>query len=140
MWERGFEQGWEKFDEIKAMDIPFEKKLQLMLKMKEETTAKISHEFALDYFYAIPDLKSFFEELSHKSIKRFLDFIKEAQQRGEVRPDIHPEFLMAIINNIKLLVKDDTLVNNYPTYKDFVMEINNFIFYGILPRSSSEES
>jgi hypothetical protein len=140
MWEKGFEQALEKFDEVKVLDIPFEKKLQLMLKMKEESTAKISHEFAIDYFYATPDLKSFFEGLSDKSIGRFLDFIKEAQQRGEVRPDIHPEFLLAIINNIKLLIKDDTLVSNYPTYKDFVMEINNFIFYGILPRPNSEES
>lgn len=140
MWEKGFEQAMEKFDEVKAMDIPFEKKLQLMLKIKEETTAKISHEFAMDYFYATSDLKNFFEGLSHKSIGRFLDFIKEAQQRGEVRSDIHPEFLLAIINNIKLLVKDETLVKNYPTYKDFVMEINNFIFYGILPRLRSEES
>ena len=140
MWGKGFEQALEKFDEVKAMDIPFENKLQLMLKIKEESTTKISHEFAIDYFYATPDLKSFFEELSHKSITRFLDFIKEAQNRGEVRRDIHPEFLLAIINNIKLLVKDDTLVSNYPTYKDFVMEINNFIFFGILPRPNSEVS
>ena len=117
MWEKGFEQALEKFDEIRAMDIPFEKKLQLMLKLKEESSAKISHQFALDYFYAIPELKDFFEQLSHDSLKHFLDFIKEAQQSGDVRPDIHPEFLLAIINNIKLMVKDDTLINNYPTYK-----------------------
>jgi hypothetical protein len=122
------------------MDIPFEQKLQLMLKMKEETTAKISHQFALEYFYAVPDLKNFFEELSRDSINRFLDFIREAQQKGEVRSDIYPEFLLAVINNIKLLIKDDTLVNIYPTYKDFVMEINKFIFYGILPKPGSEES
>ena len=140
LWEKAFEQGFETFDEIRAMDIPFEQKLQLVLKMKEETTAKISHQFALEYFYAIPDLKDFFEQLSRDSINCFLDFIREAQQKGEVRPDIHPEFLLAIINNIKLLIKDDTLMNNYATYKDFVMEINNFIFYGILPIPSSEES
>ena len=140
LWEKAFEQGLETFDEIRAMDIPFENKLQLVLKMKEEITAKISHQFALEYFYAIPELKNFFEEQSRESINRFLDFIKEAQQKGEVRPDIQPEFLLAMINNIKLLVKDDMLVNNYPTYKDFVLEVNNFIFYGILPKPGSEES
>jgi AcrR family transcriptional regulator len=140
LWEKAFEQGFETFDEIRAMHIPFEQKLQLVLKMKEETTAKISHQFALEYFYAIPDLKDFFERLSRDSINRFLDFIREAQQKGEVRSEIHPEFLLAVINNLKLLIKDDTLVNNYTTYKDFVMEINNFIFYGILPKPGSEES
>lgn len=139
MWEKGFEQSLEKFDEIQALDIPFEKKLQLILKMKEESTAKISHQFALDYFYASPDLKDFFEKLSRESISRFLIFIKNAQEKGEVRPDIRPEFLLAIINNIKLMVKDEALISSYPSYHDFVMEVNNFIFYGILPRPASEE-
>jgi AcrR family transcriptional regulator len=139
MWEKGFEQSLEKFDEIQALDIPFEKKLQLILKMKEESTAKISHQFALDYFYASPDLKDFFEKLSRESISRFLIFIKNAQEKGEVRSNLRPEFLLAFINIIKIMVKDETLINSYSNYQDFVMEVNNFIFYGILPRPASEE-
>jgi AcrR family transcriptional regulator len=140
LWEKGFEQALETFDQIREMEIPFENKLQRMLKLKEETAAKISQQFALDYFYATPDLKDFFEQLAGDSMNHFLDFIKQAQQKGEVRPDMHPEFLLAIINNIKLMVKDDTLISKYPSYKDFVMEVNNFIFYGILPRPNTEES
>jgi AcrR family transcriptional regulator len=139
MWEKGFEQSLEKFDEIQALDIPFEKKLQLILKMKEESTAKISHQFALDYFYASPDLKDFFEKLSRESISRFIIFIKNAQEKGEVRSNLRPEFLLAFINIIKIMVKDETLINSYSNYQDFVMEVNNFIFYGILPRPASEE-
>ncbi len=139
MWEKGFEQSLEKFDEIQALDIPFEKKLQLILKMKEESTAKISHQFALDYFYASPDLKDFFEKLARESISRFLSFIKNAQEKGEVRSDLRPEFLLAVINIIKIMVKDEALINSYSNYQDFVMEVNNFIFYGILPRPASEE-
>ncbi len=139
MWEKGFEQSLEKFDEIQALDIPFEKKLQLILKMKEESTAKISHQFALDYFYASPDLKDFFEKLSRESISHFLIFIKNAQEKGEVRSDLRPEFLLAVINIIKIMVKDEALINSYSNYQDFVMEVNNFIFYGVLPRPASEE-
>lgn len=139
MWEKGFEQSLEKFDEIQALDISFEKKLQLILRMKEESTAKISHQFALDYFYASPDLKDFFEKLSRESISRFLSFIKNAQEKGEVRSDLRPEFLLAVINIIKIMVKDETLINSYSNYQDFVMEVNNFIFYGVLPRPASEE-
>ena len=139
LWQTGFEQGFAKFDEIQALDIPFEKKLQLILKMKDETSAKISHEFALDYFFASPELKDFFEKLSGESMSRFLSFIKDAQEKGEVRQDMRPEFLLAIINNIKLMVKDEALISSYPNYHDFVMEVNNFIFYGVLPRPASEE-
>jgi AcrR family transcriptional regulator len=140
LWEKGFEQAFAKFDAICGMDISFEKKLQLMLKLKEESTANISHQFALDYFYASPDLKDFFDKLAHNNITRFLDFLKTAQKKGEVRHDLRPEFLMAIINNIKLLVKDEPLINSYPSYHDFVMEVNNFLFYGILPRPDFEKS
>jgi hypothetical protein len=107
--------------------------------MKEESTAKISHQFALDYFYASPDLKDFFEKLSRESISRFLIFIKNAQEKGEVRSDLRPEFLLAVINIIKIMVKDEALINSYSNYQDFVMEVNNFIFYGVLPRPTSEE-
>lgn len=139
LWEKGYEQALEKFDAIREMDIPFEKKLQLMLKLKDESTANMSHQFALEYFYASPDLKDFFEKLAQESFSHFFDFLHSSQQKGEVRRDLKPEFLMAIINNIKLLVKDEDLINSYPSYHDFVMEVNNFLFYGILPRSDSEK-
>jgi AcrR family transcriptional regulator len=140
IWEKGVEQAVEKFEAIREMDIPFEKKLQLILELKEESTANISHQFALEYFYASPDLKDFFEKLARDSLTRFLEFLKAAQKKGEVRRDLKPEFLMAIINNIKFLVKDEALINSYPSYHDFVMEVNNFLFYGILPRPDSGES
>jgi len=138
IWEKGFEQAFEKFDEIREKKIPFEQKLHLMLKLKEETTAKFSHQFALDYLYAVPELKSFFEQLSRNSMKHLLEFIKESQKKGEVRSDILPEFFLAMINNLTLLAKDETLINKYQTYKDFVMEVNKFVFYGILPRPDSK--
>ncbi len=140
MWKKGFEQGLEKFDEIRAMEIPFEKKLQKILEMKDESTAKISHEFALDYFYSSSELKEFFDTLARESVLHFLSFIKDAQKRGEVRAEMKPEFLLAVINYIKLMIKENDLINSYPNYHDFVMEVNNFLFYGILPRPNREGS
>jgi len=137
IWGKGFEQAFAKFDEIRASNIPFQEKLELILKLKEESTAKMSHEFALDYFFASPDLKGFFEDLSEKSIARFLAFIKDAQKKGQVRSDLKAEFLLAVINNIKSMVKDDNLIGSYPTYQDFVMDVNTFLFYGILPKPAS---
>jgi AcrR family transcriptional regulator len=138
LWEQGFEQASEKFEAIIEMEVPFEHKLELLLKLKDESTANISHQFALEYFYAIPELKEFFEQLAAKSLLRFLDFIKDAQKKGEVRQDLKPEFLLAVINNVKLLVKDENLINSYPSYHDFVMEVNNFMYYGILSRPKSK--
>ena len=140
IWEQGFEQALQKFAEIRVMDIPFPQKLQLVLKLKDETSAKISHQFALDYFYASPDLKEFFEDLSNRSLNIFLDFIRDGQKNGEVRPDLKPEFLLAVIGQIKNLVNDEALINSYGSYHDFVMEVNKFVFYGILTQSHTAES
>jgi AcrR family transcriptional regulator len=138
MWTQGYKQAFEKFDAIIAMDIPFEEKLQKLLKLKDETSAKISHEFALDYFYGSDDLREFFESLLREGMSRFLKFIEKSQEKGEVRRDLKPEFLLAILNHIKLMVKEEQLINLYPDYHDFVMEVNHFIFYGILPRPGSK--
>ena len=140
IWGTGIEQGMQRFEEIKTMDIPFEKKLRLVLQLKDETTTKISHDFALDYFSASDDLNEFFQGLIHKTITSFLQFIKEAQANGDVRPDLKAEFLLTVINHIQSMIKDKNLINLYPTYHDFVMEVNNFIFYGILSRPEPEQN
>ena len=45
-----------------------------------------------------------------------------------------PEFFIAAINKLMELVENKQLVQSYETYKDFVLEVNNFLYYGIFPR------
>ena len=139
LWNNWFDEALIKFDDIRRRQIPFTEKLLLMLKLKEESVKNLSYELALDYFNAVPEMRDFFEGLTRKSINRFLDFIREAQQKGEVRAEMRPKFFLAFLDKIKELVNDRELVESYPSYKDFVMEINNFMFYGILPRPGSKE-
>lgn len=139
LWNNWFDDALAKFDEIRRQQIPFTEKVLLMLKLKEESVENFSYELALDYFNAVPEMRDFYEGLTRKSINRFLDFIKDAQQKGEVRADMRPEFFLAFIDNIKQLVHNRELVESYPSYKYFVMEINNFMFYGILPRPGRKE-
>jgi len=135
LWEKMFEEGMQKFDEIDRMDISFLEKIEMILELKEKSAAKISHEYALDYFNGIPELQSFFNEMYKKSISRFIEFISEAQKKGEVRPDMRPAFFITAISKLTELVHNKELVQSYPDYKDFVMEVNNFLFYGIMPRT-----
>lgn len=137
LWNYWYDEGYVKFDEIKAMDIPFTEKIRLMLKLKEESVSKISYDFVKDYFNSAPEMQEFYEALYQEGIKRFIDFIKEGQEKGEVRPEMRPDFFIAVIGKLKELINDEKLVNSYPAYIDFVMELNNFIYYGILPRPLS---
>ncbi len=134
LWGRWFEENNAKIAEVRAMKISFTDKLALFLKLKEENTQKISYQFALDYLNGVPELEEFFREQYTQSINQFMDFLREAQQKGDVRPDMKIEFFLAVIEAMKGLMQNKTLVNLYPQYQDFIMEVNNFLFYGLLPR------
>lgn len=125
-----------KFRELEEMEITFVEKLQALLKMKSEYTSKVSKEFAQEYFFANPELKQYMDKARTDGLNEFIKFIKRAQQKGEVRKSLRPEFFLAVINQLQELVKNDALISLYPNYQDFVMEFNNFIFYGLMPNDT----
>jgi AcrR family transcriptional regulator len=134
LWSIMFDFGMKKFEEIESMNISFQEKVALILKLKEESSKKLSHEFAIEYFFANTELREFFDQMYQKSITSFINFIKNAQSKGEVRAEMNPEFFFAATNKMMELVENKQLVQSYKSYKDFVMEVNNFLFYGIFPR------
>jgi len=134
VWDRWFELNKAKFSEVRALEIPFTEKLALILKLKEEGTQKVSYQFALDYLNGVPELETFFQEQYTNSMNQFMEFIREAQQKGEVRSEMKIEFFLAVINAMKELMQNKSLVELYPHYQDFILEVNNFLFYGLLPR------
>ena len=134
LWAKMFDDSLAKLDEIEAMEIPFPEKIKLLLKLKEEYTSKLSRESVSDFLNVVPELQEFYNGLFQKSMNRFMKFIKNAQKKGEVRPEMRPEFFMAAIQKLTELSHNEKLTKIYPDYTDFVLEVNNFIYYGILPR------
>ena len=124
--------------EIDQLDIPFTQKIKKLIDLKEESTGKISKEFMTEYVNPDPELQNFFMELNSKTTILFIDFIKNAQLKGEVRNDIKPEFLVAVLNNLRELAKDESLLNLYPRVTDLSKEINLFIYCGILPLQTTD--
>jgi len=134
LWAKMFDDSLAKLDEIEAMDIPFPGKIKLLLKLKEEFASKLSRESVNDFLNVVPELQEFYNSLFQKSINHFMKFIKNAQKKGEVRPEMRPEFFMAAIQKLTELSHNENLTQIYHDYTDFVLEVNNFIYYGILPR------
>ncbi|MDR3666199.1 MAG: TetR/AcrR family transcriptional regulator [Ignavibacteriaceae bacterium] len=127
-------------NEFEGMDIPFTEKIRKLLIIKEESTGKISKEFMAEYMNPDPDLQNFIKGFYGRATILFIDFIKKAQEKGEVRKEIKPEFLVAILNKMLELAKDETLINLYPRVTDFSLEVNNFIYCGILPLETFEKN
>lgn len=127
-------------NEFEGMDIPFTEKIRKLLIIKEESTGKISKEFMAEYMNPDPDLQNFIKDFYGRATSFFIEFIKKAQEKGEVRKDIKPDFLVAVLNKMLELAKDETLINLYPRVTDFSLEVNNFIYCGILPLETFEKN
>jgi AcrR family transcriptional regulator len=127
-------------NDFDGMEVPFTEKIKILLRLKEESTDKFSKEFLAEYMNPDSDLQNFFNDFYARATAFFIDFIKKAQQKGEVRGDIKPEFLVAVLNKMLELAKDETLTSLYPRVIDFSLEINKFIYCGILPLETLEKN
>lgn len=121
-----------KFKEIVEGEVPFSEKLKEIFLLKVEGMNNISMEFIND-IYTNPELglKGYMEEQQEKSIKITVDFFKDAQRKGFIRPDVKIDFLLAFSNQIIEMMKNESLMAQYAQPQDFVVESMNVLFYGI---------
>ena len=130
IWRNLLEEGFNKLDEIDAMDIPLPEKIQLMFKWKQDFVANISDIFIEEILPINIDVEEY--------RKRFMQFIVDAQKRGEVRPEIRPEFFIAVLDKLHELAFDEELIKRYPSFIEFNREIKDFFWFGIYARPDLE--
>ena len=129
IWGKMQEEGFNKLDEIDAMDIPLPEKIQLMFSWKQEYASNISDIFIEEI------LLTHMEHFDMEGYrKRFMRFIENAQERGEVRREIRPEFFIAVLDKLQELAFDEELVKKYPSFIEFNREIKDFLWFGIYAR------
>lgn len=129
IWDNWIEEGFKKLDEIKAMDISFPEKIERMFEWKRAFTSKMSIEFIEDFLHI--------EGGVEKIRGRFFQFIIESQKKGDIRPEVRPEFIMAVLDKLYELARDENLMKKYPHFIEFNRELKDFLWYGLLPRESA---
>ncbi len=138
LWQQMTDDSMQKLDELDRRDIPFTEKIKVMLKMKEEATSQMGNQYIRDYLEIIPELHSFYNQIFSQVMVKFMDMIRRAQERGEVRKSMRPEFFLAVVRQLTELAKDEKLAAIYDNYTEFALEVNNFLYYGIMPAPESE--
>lgn len=129
------EESLEKYKKISESDIPYPEKVFQMIQLKREQVHTMSSEFFRDYVKSDdPDLINFLNQLSQDNLQMFTNDFKKAQDDGDIRSDLKVEFIMYIMNHLVEMAQEDALLSMYPEPQDLVMEITNFLFYGILNR------
>jgi len=125
------EEGFRKFDEINAMDIPFPEKIDLMTRWKVEFASRVNARF-------IRELVSI-DDAMDQSRGRFLQNITRAQEEGEIRRDIEPQFLWLVIEKLQEMVKEGRWKAVFSDFGQFQEQLRNMIFFGLLTRAPDVE-
>lgn len=129
------QESLEKYRQIIASDIPYPEKVTGMVKLKRDQIETMSSEFFRDYVQSgDPELLAYLEKVSGESMQIFVDDFHKAQQNGDIRKDLKIEFIMVVMNRLIDMAHEDVLLDMYDNPQDLVMEITNFLFYGILNR------
>ncbi|MBU1070488.1 MAG: hypothetical protein CVU65_06490 [Deltaproteobacteria bacterium HGW-Deltaproteobacteria-22] len=115
------------YDGIKARDIPFPQKVELMGQWKQEFMSRLQAGFFLEML----DIRDSIEEIR----RRYLANITEAQQAGDVRPDIAPEFLWAVVDALGGLFRTDAWRAGASDLGDAQRQLRTLLWQGLLVRA-----
>jgi len=125
------------YREIMDADIPFTEKIIKQIEMKMKGTADMSNEFMNDLIlHAESDIHEIYAKITEDTLKMvYSDYLK-AQQEGDIRPDIKPEFIIYFLNHLSEMLQDEKLSQLYESPNEMAMELVNFFFYGIVDRDN----
>lgn len=125
-----------KFNQIVASNVPFSEKLEGIFLMKIEAVNNISKEFLND-IYLNPELGllTFLNEKTAEVRTEIESFYKNAQSQGHIRKDVNIDFVMEYSAQMVHLLEKESLMSQYKTSADFILEIMNLLFYGIVNKS-----
>jgi len=135
IYELEVNKAMKKYRSIMDSEIPFIEKVKKSMELKREQTENLSQEFYDDLLKGdIDELKEMFNNATQNSLRIILNDYIQAQKKGEIRKDIKPEFILYFMNHMMEMAKDQKLSGLYSNPNELIMELNNFFFYGVLPR------
>lgn len=105
-------------------EAPFPEKLKQVLVIKQELAARPGPEF-------LDDLIRLDIDLSH-ALRRVMHFLVQGQQRGDIRADIRPEFLMAAFDVLNSMQHDPRIRNLYEDAETLAGDVFKLYYYGAL--------
>ena len=124
------------YQEVMASPALFGEKVKELVRQKIEQVEDLSQEFFLDiHFHTSPEVKVHLDRLMAEAVEMIRRDFVQAQERGEIRPDVKPEFILYFLNHMIVMLKDPELLRLYDSPQEIIMELNNFFIYGLLPQS-----
>jgi AcrR family transcriptional regulator len=128
--ELWIEEALERIDGIEDAEVPFPEKMRRILAVKQELAARPGPEF-------LEDLIGLELDLSH-ALRRVMRFLVQGQQRGEIRADVRPEFLMAAFEVLNSMQYDSRIRDLYGDAEALATDVFKLFHFGALSTEHRE--
>jgi AcrR family transcriptional regulator len=133
--------GLQSYREIMDREVSFAEKAADFIQMKLDASDEVSREILEElYVSPIPEIAEYLRQQQHRNVQILLADLTAAQERGEIRRDIKPEFLLYFMNRMIEMASDERVVSLYESPRSISEEILNLFFYGILPHPRKDKS
>jgi len=126
LWQVWLDEDLREFEAINRLDIPFTEKLTRKLEHNIALQSRFSEDLVMDLHELEVDQNEFG--------RRFMAYILECQVKGDIRAEIRPEFILAVMEKMEELSRDEALRRAYPDIESMTREFWNFFYFGVVPR------
>ncbi len=125
--------GWhDGYLSIMNQKTPFTAKIKKVIELEQKASQNMSEEFIKDIYNSeFTGLQKIINTDRNKYHAEIVKDMIEAQQQGEIRKDIKPEFILYLLEDIGNKVMDQKLSRLYKSKQELIMELTNYFFYGI---------
>lgn len=112
----------------------FAQKLEKMLALKFERSKDFSMEFVADFYNPdATDILEYFNKIVAESMTLVYDFYKNAQEKGEMNPELNLDYVMWMMQKQVELCRTAELLAMFPDVESMTRQISQSIIYGIMP-------
>ncbi len=118
------DEGFSKFDEINRLNLPYPEKVDLMTQWRAAFFSQMAAEFIEDVLV--------FDDVQQEVEKRHLRNIVDAQEKGEIRPDLSPKLILLVTEKLNEIVKDGSWKAIFTDFNEFQRQIRKIYYYGLL--------
>jgi AcrR family transcriptional regulator len=126
------------YHRIMDSGLSYPEKIQRGIELKLKNAQNLSQEFVNElYKNGDPEIMDFMQQMVKDSLDAFMNDFKTHQQKGEIRSDVKPEFMLYMLNKMTDMTTDDNFIRLFKNPADMVSTISNFYFYGIMPVAES---
>ncbi|WP_430817775.1 TetR/AcrR family transcriptional regulator [Carboxylicivirga sp. RSCT41] len=123
------------YSALLVSDRSVEDKITRTIFMEVKTSEGISIEFINDiYNNNETELIDLLEHYKKEAKTMMYSLLVQAQEEGVIRKDVKIEFILYQIDKVFETLKNEELISQYSSFREYSLENINFLLYGLMPK------